>query len=112
MQKSACSSRVIPTSGDGASTGWIVAGKSSEARSLLALGTATRNFGAALVPAATTFKDPKTTTALIVNVIVGIMFSFLAAGWISAENSSGKGKGFRYRLDRLDPDSGLDLFPD
>jgi BASS family bile acid:Na+ symporter len=53
-----------------------------EQRKVLALGTAARNFGAALVPAVSNFADPKITVALIVNAIVGLAFSFAAAAWL------------------------------
>ncbi len=60
---------------------WIL-GRSFGERGVLALGTSARNFGAALVPAASNFTDPKITVALIVNAIVGIVFSFAAAAWL------------------------------
>jgi BASS family bile acid:Na+ symporter len=62
--------------------GWILGGSNLETRKLMALGTAGRNFGAAFVPAATSFTDPKIEVALIVNAIVGLVVLFMAAGWL------------------------------
>ena len=61
---------------------WILSASMPKARGVLALGTAARNFGAALAPAVGTFTDRKIAVALIVNAIVGIVLSFLAAGWL------------------------------
>ena len=59
---------------------WVIGG--ADARGVLALGTSARNFGAALVPAASNFNDPKVTIALIVNAIVGLILAFAAAAWL------------------------------
>lgn len=59
--------------------GWIFGGSDPGKRKLMALGTAGRNFGAAFVPAATSFTDPKIEVALIVNALVGMIALFLAA---------------------------------
>ena len=62
--------------------GWIAGGLHPGAREVLSLTTAARNFGAALVPATTSFADNKVTIALIVNAIVGLVFSFGVAAWL------------------------------
>jgi len=49
---------------------------------VLGIATAARNFGAALVPAASSFSDPKVTIMIIVGAIVCLVVSFLAAGWL------------------------------
>jgi BASS family bile acid:Na+ symporter len=59
---------------------WITGG--ADARGVLALATSARNFGAALVPAASSLNDPKVTIALIVNAIVGLIVAFAAAAWV------------------------------
>jgi BASS family bile acid:Na+ symporter len=61
---------------------WFLGGPKADERVVLALGTTARNFGAALVPAASSFSDPKVTIMLIVSAIVGLVISFLAAGWV------------------------------
>lgn len=61
--------------------GWFLGRSKPGQRTLMALGTAGRNFGAAFVPATTSFTDPKIEVALIVNAIVGIVLLFLAAAW-------------------------------
>lgn len=61
---------------------WILGALVPHARSVLALATAARNFGAALAPAASSFDDPSVIVALIVNAILGIVVSFLAAAWV------------------------------
>ena len=62
--------------------GWLLGGSQSEARRVVALGTAARNFGTALVPAANCFSDPKVTIMLIVSAIISLIALFLAAGWM------------------------------
>jgi hypothetical protein len=47
---------------------------------VLGLATAGRNFGAALVPAASSFNDPKVTIMIVVGAIVCPFVLFLAAG--------------------------------
>jgi len=64
------------------SVGWLLGGAKPETRSVLALATAARNFGAALVPAASSFTDPKVTIMLIVSAIVCLVVSFAAARWV------------------------------
>ena len=61
--------------------GWVLGGRAPEERCVLALGTAARNFAAALVPV-TSFSDPKVAIMLIVSAIVGLVVSFAAAGWV------------------------------
>ena len=62
--------------------GWLLGGSNPRERGVLGLATAARNFGAALVPAASSFSDPKVTVMLIVCAIVGLIASFLVAGWV------------------------------
>jgi BASS family bile acid:Na+ symporter len=61
---------------------WLVGGREAGARGVLALATAARNFGAALVPAEGSFQDPKVSIMLIVSAIVCLVVTFLAAGWV------------------------------
>lgn len=61
--------------------GWIFGGRSLEQRSVLALATAARNFGAALVPA-TALPNPTVAIMLIVSAIVCLIVSFAAAAFI------------------------------
>ena len=62
--------------------GWLLGGPKPEVRSVIAFGTAGRNFGAALVPAATSFHDPTVTMTLIVSAIIGMTILFLTAAWL------------------------------
>jgi len=62
--------------------GWVTGGPKHETRGVLGLATSARNFGAALVPAASNFSDPRVTTMLIVSAIVGLVVTFLAAAWV------------------------------
>jgi len=62
--------------------GWLLGGASSRERGALGLATAARNFGAALVPAASSFSDPKVTLMIVVGAIVCLVVCFLAAGWL------------------------------
>ena len=57
---------------------WLLAGPKLEVRSVIALGTAARNFGAALVPTATSFHEPAVTMMLIVSAIIGLAILFIA----------------------------------
>jgi bile acid:Na+ symporter, BASS family len=61
---------------------WLLGGPKLEVRSVIALGTAARNFGAALVPTATSFHDPAVTMMLIVSAIIGLAILFIAAAWL------------------------------
>ena len=62
--------------------GWLLGGSKPEVRGVLGLATAARNFGAALVPAASSFKDPKVTIMIIVGAIVcPIFYSSPPAGY-------------------------------
>jgi BASS family bile acid:Na+ symporter len=76
-------------------SGWLLGGPKTEVRSVIALGTAGRNFGAALVPTATSFHDPTITMMLIVSAIIGITILFLTASWL-------RGKMGRFRTTRKD----------
>lgn len=62
--------------------GWLLGGPSPRERGSLGLATAARNFGAALVPAASNFSDPKVTLMIVVGAIVCLVVCFLAAGWL------------------------------
>lgn len=61
---------------------WLLGGSKPEERGVLGIATTARNFGAALVLAATSFSDPKVTIMIIVGAIVCLIVSFLAAGWL------------------------------
>ncbi|HEY1123302.1 MAG TPA: hypothetical protein VGE67_16935 [Haloferula sp.] len=61
--------------------GWWLGGPRVETRSVLGLGTATRNFGAALVPATTSLRDPQVVLMLVASAITGCALSFSAAAW-------------------------------
>ncbi|MEA3210865.1 MAG: bile acid:Na+ symporter, family [Chthoniobacter sp.] len=50
--------------------GWLLGGSKPEVRGVLGLATAGRNFDAALVPAASSFNDPKVTIMIVVGAIV------------------------------------------
>jgi BASS family bile acid:Na+ symporter len=67
---------------------WILGMAVPKEKAVLALTTSARNFGAALVPAAASFDDPAVTTALIVNAIVGLVLTFLAAAWLVRRRSN------------------------
>src|SRR6266516_2961970 len=54
-------------------TGWLLGGPDTDARRVLALGTAQRNIAAALVVGAQRFKDPKVVVMVIVVAIVGLL---------------------------------------
>jgi bile acid:Na+ symporter, BASS family len=60
---------------------WLLAGPEPEERAVLGLATTARNFGSALVPATTSFRDPHVTIMIIVGAIVCLVVSFAAAGW-------------------------------
>ena len=61
---------------------WILSASMPQARGVLALATAARNFGAAPAPAAGALADRRTNAALIVKAVVGLIVSFIAAGWL------------------------------
>jgi BASS family bile acid:Na+ symporter len=65
---------------------WITSGSKIETKKLMTLGTAGRNFGAAFVPATTSFTDPTIEVALIVNAIVGMVLLFAAAAWLKRKS--------------------------
>jgi BASS family bile acid:Na+ symporter len=61
---------------------WALGGRAPDERCALALGTTARNFAAALVPATSSFSDPKVAIMLIVSAIIGLVVSFTAAAWV------------------------------
>lgn len=68
--------------------GWLLGGSRPEVRGALSLCTAARNFGAAIVPAASGFSDPKVTLMILVSAIVGLVVSFLEARWVRSRMPS------------------------
>lgn len=68
--------------------GWLLGGPTRERRGVLGLATSARNFGAALVPAGSSFSDPKVTLMIIVGAVVCLVTSFVAAGWMRRGNPS------------------------
>jgi BASS family bile acid:Na+ symporter len=62
--------------------GWLLSGPRPEVRGVLGIATTARNFGAALVPAASSFTDPKVTIMIIVGAIACLIVSFAAAAWL------------------------------
>ena len=62
--------------------GWLSGGSKPEVRGIFGLATSGRNFGAALVPAASSFQDPNVTIMIIVGAIVCLVVTFLAAIWV------------------------------
>jgi BASS family bile acid:Na+ symporter len=60
---------------------WFLSSGNKRGQSVVALGTGARNFGAALVPAASATANPDTTTMLIVSAIVGLLIAFPTAKW-------------------------------
>lgn len=65
--------------------GWALGGPSAASRGVLGLCTATRNFGAALVPAATSLRDPQVLLMLVASAIAGCAVSFSAAVWVKRQ---------------------------
>lgn len=55
-------------------------------RGLLALGACARNFGAALVPVASSFRDPDVGLMIIVCAIVDLAVSFAFASWMARQS--------------------------
>ena len=64
------------------SSGWFLGGSTPEVRGVLALASAGRNFGAALVPATSSFDYPKVTIMIVVGAMICPIVLFLAAGWV------------------------------
>jgi BASS family bile acid:Na+ symporter len=60
--------------------GWMFGGANPEIRGVLGLGTAARNFAAAL--AASNFRDPAVSIMLVISAIVCLVISFIAARWL------------------------------
>ena len=61
---------------------WFLTSRNKRGQSVVALGTGARNFGAALVPAASATDNPDITTMLIVSAIVGLLIAFPTAKWV------------------------------
>jgi BASS family bile acid:Na+ symporter len=55
----------------GLALGWLLGGPDAETKRVMALGTSSRNFAAALVVANQSFSDPKVAVMIIVGAIVG-----------------------------------------
>lgn len=68
--------------------GWWIGGRHHESGGVLGLATCARNFGAALVPAATSLRDPRVTLMLVAGAIAGIVVSFTAAFWLKRKAQS------------------------
>ena len=64
------------------SLSWFLPSGDLRGQGEVALGTAARNFGAALVPAASATDNPDLTTMLIVSAIVGLLIAFPTARWV------------------------------
>jgi BASS family bile acid:Na+ symporter len=73
--------------------GWRFGGSKPEVRATMALATAGRNFGAALVPAAGGLDDPKVTVMIVAGAIVCVLVCFLAAGWVRLTKLADRGGG-------------------
>ncbi|MFC7336238.1 bile acid:sodium symporter family protein [Haloferula chungangensis] len=61
---------------------WLLSTHATDQRAILGLGSAARNFGAALVPAATSLRDPHVLVMIVASAIVGSIISFTAANWV------------------------------
>ena len=57
----------------GLGTGWLLGGRDTGTKSVMALGTGQRNIAAALVVASQSFSDPKVVVMVIVVAIVGLV---------------------------------------
>lgn len=62
--------------------GWWLGGPRVETRGVLGLGSAARNFGAALVPAASSLRDPQVLLMLVASALAGAAVTFSAAVWV------------------------------
>jgi predicted Na+-dependent transporter len=62
--------------------GYLLGGSRVEIKGVLALGTAARNVGAALVPASQSFSDPKVMIMLVACIIVMLVVLIPASGWL------------------------------
>lgn len=69
--------------------GWFLGGADRARRGVMGLGTAGRNFGAALVPAASSFTDPAVTVMIVVGAIVALAVLFPAAAWVRGSRREG-----------------------
>ena len=67
--------------------GWWLGGPGVRTRGVLGLGTATRNFGAALVPATTSLRDPQVVLMLVASALAGSLLSFSAAAWVKRQTA-------------------------
>jgi BASS family bile acid:Na+ symporter len=64
------------------SAGYLLGGSRVEIKGVLGLGTATRNVGAALVPASQSFSDPKVMIMLVACTIVMLIVLIPASRWL------------------------------
>jgi bile acid:Na+ symporter, BASS family len=67
----------------GSGIGWVVAGPQSDARGVMALGTAQRNIAAALVVGSQNFGDPKVMVMVVVVAIVGLLMLMPLAKYLA-----------------------------
>lgn len=67
---------------------WLLGGGVPSERGNLALATSARNFGAAMVCAAESFRDPDVVTMLIVGAVVCLVICFSGASWLRRKAAS------------------------
>jgi len=70
---------------------WLLGGSVPGERGNLALATSARNFGAAMVCAAESFRDPDVVTMLVVGAVVCLVICFSGAGWLRRKMASTSG---------------------
>jgi BASS family bile acid:Na+ symporter len=64
--------------------GWLLGGPSAESKRVLALGTASRNFAAAMVVASQSFTDPRV-VVMIVLVAIASLLLLMPLSWLLAK---------------------------
>jgi bile acid:Na+ symporter, BASS family len=70
---------------------WLFGGKRPERRGVLSLATASRNFGAALVPASSSFDDPQVSVMVIVSGIVCLIVTAGASSFVRRRVDASRG---------------------
>jgi predicted Na+-dependent transporter len=70
---------------------WMFGGKRPERRGVLSLATASRNFGAALVPASSSFEDPQVSVMVIVSGIVCLVVTAGASSYVRRRIDASRG---------------------